>query len=661
MTAVAAAQVIPANRRVNWIPNLTVGVVGGIPSRTNIIEANQAPYNADPTGNTPCGSPSGAIQLAINAATNGQVVHLTNGVYDITTGLTVNRNGISLRGDGTNTILVGYMTVGNSPNYSVYASPGFSIVKGSTSGSSNISLSTSSDGLGASFSVGDCFVVSGHTQSSDLTNWEVMASRGGELAASQPTDRNAAIRQWVLVTSIANGTNFGIWPPLVWNFTNAPTAYPFSEIGFLVDAVRTNIGLEDFTLIGTNGSLASGTFAQLYIQGCNNSWITNVASIAGLNHDVWITTCENIEMEGCLINGSRLSPGENEGALLVDNLSGGLIENNIIEGGAPGLEWNDGVVGTAFAYNLFTNNFAGNQDIVMHKTHPLMDLFEGNFISAFELDGYFGSSSHLTVFRNRNQGSFAANRFNTFINLVGNVAGNQNILFDYRRTNVVANYGIFTIGFPNINNFNWSNSTPPVPWNFPGNFFGDDGSFISNGWFVTTNTQFGTNVISGDYHMIPTNLADLQNYTLVGQDPVDTNIYWPVGPPTNATPSNVWFSVNVAISNNWRMYLSQALAYQWRYDTNLSSDIITGNAVMTNQSTFVTVWDAAGAQTLPASYLYPSGPPDYWGTNVWPPVDPLSATPASLLPAQARYLGITQGQGSSGSTAPAGAQWTLFF
>src|SRR5687768_2008412 len=64
------AEIVPSSRMVNWIPGVTVGVPGGIPTnRTHLIDVTQAPYNADKNGSA---NAQPAIQAAVNAAQDGQ-------------------------------------------------------------------------------------------------------------------------------------------------------------------------------------------------------------------------------------------------------------------------------------------------------------------------------------------------------------------------------------------------------------------------------------------------------------------------------------------------------------------------------------------------------------------------------------------------------------
>jgi hypothetical protein len=372
-----------------------------------------------------------------------------------------------------------------------------------------------------------------------------------------------------------------------------------------------------------------------------NSWVTGCNFYNGLNYNVYFEYCINCTFDHNQVRFSR-SSGSNHSGLLTANDSGCLIEDNVISDGLqPGMEWNDGFCGNAMFANFFTNNII---DIDMHNTHPVMNLWEENVTSGFELDGYFGSCSHQTLFRNRIYGTTALKRWSTYIQVVGNVMGNTSTPFVYYPTNSnypgIEGYGVMEIGYPNIGNAAYNARSGPMPYNYPGNnLYGFFSESLTNGYFVITNTQINTNVIFGSFTNIPA--GDPFQYPLIGQDPVNTNVYHLIGTATNApTASSVTLSASTTVSNGWRVFIANQNTFQWLQTSNILTDQITGNAVCTNQATYTVVWDANGPQQLDTSLLYPNGPPSWWGTNRWPGIDPMNSVPAVLLPSQDTYLGI---------------------
>ena len=104
------------------------------------------------------------------------------------------------------------------------------------------------------------------------------------------------------------------------------------------------------------------------------------------------------------------SSGPNhEGIDLYEDCCWNLVENNTcMRGGFPMIilgDWKGGCSGNVVGYNYCANldtgsEIAGGDISVNHGPHNMMNLFEGNVGIMFQSDGYFGSASHNTVFRN---------------------------------------------------------------------------------------------------------------------------------------------------------------------------------------------------------------------------------------------------------------------
>ena len=67
------AELMPAERKTDWTPGVMVGVPGGIPSRTKLVDVTQSPYNADRNGGSDA---SKEIQKAIDQAGANDVIFL---------------------------------------------------------------------------------------------------------------------------------------------------------------------------------------------------------------------------------------------------------------------------------------------------------------------------------------------------------------------------------------------------------------------------------------------------------------------------------------------------------------------------------------------------------------------------------------------------------
>ncbi len=98
--------IIPADRRTDWTPGVTLGVPGGIPAdRTHLIDVTQPPYSADKIG---VADAQPAIQNAIADAREKDVVYLPAGTYRLDKPIRIGyKSRFALRGAGPGkTVLV---------------------------------------------------------------------------------------------------------------------------------------------------------------------------------------------------------------------------------------------------------------------------------------------------------------------------------------------------------------------------------------------------------------------------------------------------------------------------------------------------------------------------------------------------------------------------
>jgi hypothetical protein len=120
-----------------------------------------------------------------------------------------------------------------------------------------------------------------------------------------------------------------------------------------------------------------------------------------------------------------------------------LVENNIFSGFFQSMIL-EAEVGSVVAYNYSRNaRYVGWPDYQVpdfnanHGEHGMMLLFEGNVGAGFQNDGYHGSTSHITLFRNWLSGQHVEpnrtgnikttdlTRFSYYHNVVGNVLGSE--------------------------------------------------------------------------------------------------------------------------------------------------------------------------------------------------------------------------------------------
>lgn len=636
-TQSSVADIIPSDRAINWTPGVTVGVQGTIPLRTNLINVTQAPYNADNTG---AGDATLAIQSAINAAQSNDVVYLPTGKYRIASELYLNKSYVTLRGAGpTNSILVGITA---QPVLKLgYDGPGpFGEdswnISSSSKGSTNFTIATSAGfALGNPVQVGNIYGVSVHDVGNDSFN--VMNVYGYD----------HDIIQSVVVTSVTNGTNITISDPLAWSFTNTPQLTELSYFGIPSIVPRQGIGLESFGITLTNNGHAGTSGFEIQAEQLVNCWLSNLDLGYANGYQIgMVGAMVNCTISGCNMH-HALTSGTSHSGIIMYSAGSCLIENNIFSDGlGPGVEFNNGVMGCAFFGNFFTNNIS---DVDEHGPHPMMNLWEANVLGNFEMDGYFGSASHQTLFRNVVGSYFNPlifNRWTTYMNVIGNILGTSSSTYSNYTSEVNgAGWMIIRLGFPNIGNNSYNDTvSPPVAWNFPGSSFVDlaTGATRPNGIFTFTNSQVNTTNLTGNFTNIP---APYGITALMFQDPVNTNLYYPTnGVPIRAaaagTSSNLLLTAPVTVGKGWTIYFVHPGAWQQLQQSNKYTDLITGNYDYFN---YAVTWDTNGAQTIPDSLLYTSGAPSWWGTNRWPAIDPNNATLGAVIPAEERYLGIPIG------------------
>jgi hypothetical protein len=166
--------------------------------------------------------------------------------------------------------------------------------------------------------------------------------------------------------------------------------------------------------------------------------------------------------------------GVNQGAV-----TGFTFENNIFDKTFPGVElqnassgnyvgYNDGYATQAGDYTPGDTYVAWNTGMFNdnHGPHDMMNLWEGNTGEQFTSDGYFGSASHGTLFRNYFTGlnprfqiawnAISLKRWSYYYNVVGNVLGASSpraATYQFGdAASCNAGKGIYRLGFPNTGN-----------------------------------------------------------------------------------------------------------------------------------------------------------------------------------------------------------------
>jgi len=260
---------------------------------------------------------------------------------------------------------------------------------GATAGSTSLTLSSASG-----MAVGGFLAIT-------ETNAAWVSSSGDEGVCSWcdggfTSNGGRARSQIVEITGIS-GSVVTIAPSLYTAYTNTPTAVYYT-------ASAEYAGLRDVQIYAGNVGLG----ADVVIGGCAYCYVKGIeANYADGN---WLLTAMAYRPEirdSYFSNTFDHGPGTFDGDIDISmRTSGALVENNIMERGHNSLMEQWGPSGNVVAYNYAIAGYDNNGynstygGFNMHGAHPQFNLFEGNVVTTYKLDGVWGSQSHNTTFRN---------------------------------------------------------------------------------------------------------------------------------------------------------------------------------------------------------------------------------------------------------------------
>jgi hypothetical protein len=428
--------IIPAERRVDWT---FAGVPGGIPHRETTCATIE--FSADVTDFAP------VIQAAIDACPSEQVVLIGEGAFPIGSPILLDATpqSITVRGMGPEiTRLVPSGTTVFTLGVDASSPVDVAIVGGTEKGSDRIELASVPAEITA-----DIVVMIDRANDPELVH-----------AVSDPDARR--MTQLAMVTAV-EGNELVVEPPLAFDFSDEPHLTRFAPFARFQ-------GIEDLS-IDSAGSTGGRTF---FFDGCYGCWLRNIANHVPPTYHLVGANTLRCEVRDSLFDDSQTYGPDNGGVVLYGNNTGWKVENNIFFRTFPGVELNISSSANVIAYNYATD-VRGGTDWNMatcdfndnHAPHDFMNLYEGNIGVMFMADGYFGSSSHGTLFRNNfgaphptyptgNRQAVSLKRWAYYYNVVGNVLGAADWPAD-GEYQIDVEYGyeiatIYQLGFPNIGN-----------------------------------------------------------------------------------------------------------------------------------------------------------------------------------------------------------------
>lgn len=660
------AEIIPSDRVVDWT---TAGPQIAFPTRTNLLNV-VTQFGADPTGVL---DSTTNIQAAIDTAASNDVIYLPNGKYRCVSGLNLSKSWVTVRGESTNAVIVGLgpSTAFNVGNSALSSDPfrTYLVTGGATKGSTNIVLASAQNGFGDTIKAGDMLYISTITRNTGTAVFPIIGITG--------FDR--IIKELVVIHS-RNGTTVSLTAPLSWPFTNSAM---LQEVDTL-NQPRRGIVLENFSITMTNAGEVGTADFMLNVACVRDSWFTNLNLGFAEQYHLYFRFAANCAVVHNDIHDTVTPATSNHGGLVMALVSGSLIADNVFFSDDeradgeddnwstlsdnhtlfPAIEINDAVNKNVFIGNFFYTNCVTSFHV--HNSHPLMNLFEQNDMSrtGISMDGYFGSASHFTFFRNADF-TFAGKRWSSHLNFVGNSIGYSNVysFVTYRTESGHGEpYPLMERGFPAIGHNSYEAVSGPMAWNYPGKrlFAGFANEFVTNGIFTFTSTIGPTNVLwTNDGVGFFTNIPDanIALYALIFQDGTDTNFYYGATNEsqivaTAKTESNMTLNAHVYVTNGSTLYIAGSQAYTQLQSSNVVNDIVHGNYLYTNgvgQAGTLSWHPDIADHDVPDSYAFNSKP-SWWGTNEWPAIDPEGSPVVRNIPAKNRFLGIGNGEGG-GSAA----------
>jgi hypothetical protein len=645
---------LPSENQGSWLPGTNVGIPGGIeqylaagPGReqgvndralTGTVRNVVTAHGADDTGATDV---SAAVDAAITAASNGDVIYFPAGRFRLSTSIyiPIGKQNITIRGAGTG--LTTFFLSANVTALFVWADPGYiaSDIQAVT-GTKTKGTSTLTVGSNSGFTTAGQFAWIGYEN--ETNNARIQAG-------AAPTWSSLGFPWARTMTARVTGTtptSISIDPPLPADATNLnlrihtygyPT-YIFTGWGFEDFSVEFDSALHPSRMFNVTTAQYSWFYNIHFKDWSRNSSNGSCIKISK-SYRVQVQNCRFDAETGSSSDGA-IETGANSSIAIIDNIFTGPWGFHTYDSGNS--------VNCFIGYNFSTGTITG-----FHNTHPSLNLIEGNVATNHHSDGYHGSSSHNTIFRNWFSGAYGSiilNRFKRNYVIAGNHLGADGVAV-----------GGVSWGNPNMGNGNavgfagptgLSDQVGEIDYKQPGYEFNEYviqagdvavGDFWSD-WEITgtlttrLSDTSGIFTVSGGSWVV----GDVESASGV----LYPNIYWagkstymPNGSVTNVAGNLVtitWGSgVLPAEGTAVQMYMGNAGWQERDLDVKASSTMVE-NYISASTGTG-SVQDGT-ADTLPDSLAYTSKPA-WFGNLDWPPFDPNNAATQDVtrIPAGYRY------------------------
>lgn len=626
-TTTSSNELVPSSRLVDWTPGVTVGVPGGIPSAnyTKCVTAEcQALENAPAGYKDGSLSPTGLLDAAIKSAPAKSYVYLPAGKWGTSISFGNWKGEVVVRGAGMDQTVVGgtlFMGTGNNWNYPTV---GNSVTGGLSRGSTRINIADTS-----AFNIG---ILAKIVIQENDPSIPVISVAGF-----------SNIRSQIVQITGKTSNSLTFFPPLYDDYGGSSV-----HAKVYANQIQSGyIGVEDMT-IDVGGGASYGAM----IQQCHACWIKNVRMKMANNYNIGVFDSLFFELRSSYLDALNRAGGTNGAGLLMNGDNASLIEDNIVVESFPNFEINMSSSGNVFAYN-FTNNANGLIGInTNHAPHNQYNLYEGNITHNLMSDGYFGSESDGTLFRNWFTGApldannnksqtwcLSLKRFTRRYSLVGNIFGSSGI----------SNPCVDLAGLPNIGNGSWDGQAQPSAGDYWDGWDPSVGTTIT-GTVKQNLTDYTASIEFSGGRLLPYQMAfsTVNGWVIVNS----------ISGNTATIDGSPWSSKIAPAGTTFKLWGGaggfQEQDLDVRATTHRKGNYYYGtNAIPSDE--------ALGSLSLSNS-LYLDSKPVWFGSLSWPPFNPNNPSAATYdsIPAGYRYMHKTGTPGYSGNgSGPVQSSFTL--
>ncbi len=464
-----------------------------------------------------------------------------------------------------------------------------------------------------------------------------------------------ALNYITLVTDVT-GDVITVDPGLPIDCTNFDVTL-HQKISFPSNKYCSFVGFEKMR-IGGNDVVAS-TFTGSQV---DNVWLYEVEVNDFNNYGVYFSESYRCQVEKCVIGPGRAG-GSNSAGILNDSCTASLFVNNIILPTSSSTQQNAGSVGNAWIYNFYCYNPTGNSMLISHGSGNCQNLYEGNIVTLWKADGYFGACTYETMWRNwftasNNNGSLqltsvSANRFTRNFTQTGNVFGWDGAADAWR------SYGNPNIGNGDARGFagptGLSEMEGQTDYSQPGygaNEYIIQAEDISEGDFWADWKIVGT--VTDKISDTEAVFTMSNGYFVANGSQITTTLWWDgrTKRRRNTEVINVdGSSITLGATLNTAgdvMPINGTVVEVWMGSQGFQERDLDVQPSFTEDHNYISAASGTGAienptvETLPDSFAY-SSQPDWWTedgfSGTWPPVNPdLPQFEITILPAGQRYV-----------------------